>query len=79
VYEAHGCEHCNHGYKGRIGIYQVLPISEAMRGLILNGGNALAMAEQAKREGIADLRSAGLLKVRQGITSLAEIDRVTQE
>lgn len=79
LYEAHGCEHCNHGYKGRIGIYQVLPISEAMRGLILNGGNALAMAEQAKREGIADLRSAGLLKVRQGITSLAEIDRVTQE
>ena len=79
LYQAHGCEHCNHGYKGRIGIYQVLPISEAMRGLILNGGNALAMAEQAKREGIADLRSAGLLKVRQGITSLAEIDRVTQE
>lgn len=79
LYEAGGCEHCNHGYKGRIGIYQVLPISEAMRGLILNGGNALAMAEQAKREGIADLRSSGLLKVRQGITSLAEIDRVTQE
>ena len=79
LYEAGGCEHCNHGYKGRIGIYQVLPISEAMRGLILNGGNALAMAEQAKREGIADLRRAGLLKVRQGITSLAEIDRVTQE
>lgn len=79
VYEAVGCEHCNNGYKGRVGIYQVLPISEKMRALILSGGNAMQMAELAKSEGINDLRASGLLKVRQGITSLAEIDRVTKE
>ena len=78
LYQARGCEHCNHGYKGRIGIYQVLPISEAMRSLIITGGNALAIAELAKREGVQDLRASGLLKVREGITTLAEIDRVTQ-
>ncbi|PPD22272.1 MAG: type IV-A pilus assembly ATPase PilB [Methylomonas sp.] len=79
IYEAVGCEHCNHGYKGRVGIYQVLPISEKMRALILRGGNAMEMAELAKTEGINDLRASGLLKVRQGITSLEEIDRVTKE
>jgi len=79
VYEAVGCEHCNNGYKGRVGIYQVLPISEAMRALILRGGNSMEMAELAKKEGINDLRASGLLKVRQGITSLEEIDRVTKE
>lgn len=79
IYEAVGCEHCNNGYKGRVGIYQVLPISEKMRALILRGGNAMEMAELAKSEGINDLRASGLLKVRQGITSLEEIDRVTKE
>ncbi|MCQ8104265.1 type IV-A pilus assembly ATPase PilB [Methylomonas sp. SURF-2] len=79
VYEPVGCEHCNNGYKGRVGIYQVLPISEKMRALILSGGNAMQMAELAKSEGINDLRASGLLKVRQGITSLEEIDRVTKE
>lgn len=79
VYEPVGCEHCNNGYKGRVGIYQVLPISEKMRALILGGGNAMQMAELAKSEGINDLRASGLLKVRQGITSLEEIDRVTKE
>jgi len=79
IYEAVGCEHCNNGYKGRVGIYQVLPISENMRALILSGGNAMQMAELAKSEGINDLRASGLLKVRQGITSLEEIDRVTKE
>ncbi len=79
IFSPVGCEHCNDGYKGRVGIYQVLPISEAMRALILNGGNALQMAELAKSEGINDLRTSGLLKVKQGITSLEEIDRITEE
>ncbi|MEY4718410.1 MAG: type pilus assembly ATPase PilB [Pseudomonadota bacterium] len=79
VYEAVGCEHCNNGYKGRVGIYQVMPITEAMRALILRGGNAMEMADLAKSEGINDLRASGLLKIRQGITSLEEIDRVTKE
>ncbi|MFA5983077.1 MAG: type IV-A pilus assembly ATPase PilB [Methylococcaceae bacterium] len=74
-----GCEHCTNGYKGRVGIYQVMTLSEKMRALILNGGNALQLAEQAKLEGINDLRESGLNKVRMGITSLAEIDRVTKE
>lgn len=79
MYEPVGCEHCNNGYKGRVGIYQVMPITEAMRAMILKGGNAMEMAALAKSEGINDLRASGLLKVRQGITSLEEIDRVTKE
>jgi len=74
-----GCEHCNHGYKGRVGIYQVMTLSEVMRELILEGGNALQLSAQAKTEGINDLRASGLNKIRQGITSLEEIDRVTKE
>jgi type IV pilus assembly protein PilB len=79
IFRAVGCDQCNNGYRGRVGIYQVLPISEAMRALILKGGNAMEMAELAKSEGINDLRASGLLKVRQGITSIEEIDRVTKE
>lgn len=74
-----GCEHCTKGYRGRVGIYQVMPISEAINRLILEGGSAVAIAKQAKAEGISDLRESGLNKVRQGITSIEEIDRVTQE
>lgn len=74
-----GCEHCTKGYKGRVGIYQVMPISEAINKLILEGGSVVAIAQQAKVEGIYDLRESGLNKVRQGITSIEEIDRVTQE
>ncbi len=79
IYSPAGCEHCTNGYKGRVGIYQVMTLSERMRGLILEGGNAMQLAEQAKSEGINDLRESGLNKVRQGITSLEEIDRVTKE
>ena len=79
IYKAVGCEHCINGYRGRVGIYQVLPISDGMRALILRGGNAMEMAELAKQEGINDLRASGLLKVSQGITSLEEVDRVTKE
>jgi type IV pilus assembly protein PilB len=74
-----GCDKCNDGYKGRVGIYQVMPLSEKMRTLILEGGNTLALAAQAKTEDINDLRESGLEKIRQGITSLDEINRITIE
>lgn len=79
IYSPVGCEHCNNGYKGRVGIYQVMPISEKMRTLILRGGNAMEMADLSKSEGTNDLRTSGLDKVRQGITSFEEIDRITEE
>jgi len=79
IFSPVGCDHCTNGYKGRVGIYQVMTLSEAMRALILEGGNAMQLAEQAKSEGINDLRASGLNKIRQGITSLEEIDRVTKE
>ena len=79
LYKAVGCDKCNDGYKGRVGIYQVMPISEKMRARILEGCNAMELAEQASSEGINDLRRSGLLKVIQGITSIEEIDRVTRE
>ena len=75
-----GCDHCNGtGYKGRVGIYQVLPITDEMRLLIMRNGTAIDIADQARREGIRDLRQSGLLKVRAGITSLEEIEAVTNE
>ena len=74
-----GCDKCNDGYKGRVGIYQVMPLSEKMRTLILEGGNTLELAEQAKADGVNDLRESGLEKIRQGITSLDEINRITIE
>ena len=79
VYKAVGCEKCTNGYKGRVGIYQVMALSEKMCSMILNGGNALQLTQLSKEEGINDLRASGLNKVRQGITSLEEIDRVTKE
>jgi type IV pilus assembly protein PilB len=75
-----GCEACkNSGYKGRVGIYQVLPISDEINRIIMTNGNAIDIADQAQREGIRDLRQSGLLKVRAGITSLEEIEAVTNE
>jgi len=71
------CKHCNDGYKGRIGIYQVMPISEAITKLILKGGSAIDIAEQAAQERIPDVRMSGLDRVREGLTSLDEINRVT--
>ena len=80
IYKANGCDQCNNsGYKGRIGIFQVLPISEAMGNLIMENGNSIQLAEQAKEEGHADLRSSGLEKVRAGILSLEELNRVTKD
>ena len=75
-----GCEHCKGtGYKGRIGVYQVMPISDDMRLLIMRNGNAYDIAEQAKKEGVRDLRQSGLLKVKQGIMSLEEVEAITNE
>lgn len=79
IYRAVGCDQCTNGYKGRVGIYQVMTLSEKMCELILAGGNALQLTHLAKSEGINDLRRSGLNKVRDGITSLEEIDRVTKE
>jgi len=79
LYEAVGCDECNEGYKGRVGIYQVMPMLEEIQKIILQGGNALQIAEAAKAAGINDLRASALLKVKQGMTSLTEIDRVTKD
>lgn len=79
IYKAVGCDQCNDGYKGRVGIYQVMPISEEMGKIIMKGGNAIDLAAQAKTEGISDLRESGLTKVRQGVTSLEEVNRVTKD
>ena len=79
VYGPVGCDKCTKGYKGRVGIYQVMPISESMNRIILEGGNVMQINEQANREGIADLRASGLKKVMSGITSLEEIDRITRD
>ncbi len=74
LYGPGGCERCKgSGYKGRVGIYQVMPNSEAIQRIIMAGGNSIDIAEQAKREGVKDLRQSGLLKVKQGVTSLDEV------
>jgi type IV pilus assembly protein PilB len=75
-----GCDICkNTGYKGRVGIYQVMPISEEMQRIIMKNGTSIDIADQARREGISDLRTSGLKKVRAGLTSLAEVESVTNE
>jgi type IV pilus assembly protein PilB len=75
-----GCDHCKGtGYKGRIGVYQVMPITDDMRQVIMRNGNALDIADQAQKEGVRDLRQSGLLKVKSGITSLEEIEAITNE
>ncbi|MDR3444777.1 MULTISPECIES: type IV-A pilus assembly ATPase PilB [unclassified Dyella] len=79
VYEAVGCDNCNEGYKGRLGIYQVMPMLEEIQKIILHGGNTLQIGEAARRAGVNDLRASALLKVKKGVTSLAEIDRVTKD
>ena len=79
IYAPKGCKQCNEGYKGRVGIFQVMEVSEAMGRIIMEGGNAMQIADQAAREGVIDLRQAGLNKVKEGVTSLVEINRVTIE
>ena len=76
---AQGCEHCTNGYKGRVGIYQVMPITEAIQRLIMDGGDSIEIARQAKSEGVRDLRQSALLKYRQGVTSMEEVITTTNE
>jgi len=79
IYEAVGCPDCTEGYKGRTGIYQVMPMSDEIQEIVLAGGNAMQIADAAQRAGIRDLRQSALMKVRNGVTSLAEINRVTKD
>jgi type IV pilus assembly protein PilB len=79
AYRAVGCSMCNNGYKGRVGIYQVMPISEDIQRIILRDGSALEIAEQARHEGVRTLRESGLHKVKLGLTSLEEVLSVTNE
>lgn len=79
TYKAVGCAACNNGYKGRVGIYQVMPISEEIQRIILRDGSALEIAEQARNEGVRSLRESGLHKARLGLTSLEEVLAVTNE
>jgi type IV pilus assembly protein PilB len=77
MYEAVGCDQCDKGYKGRTGIYQVMPFSETMGRIIMEGGNAIELADQSKKEGIKDLRQSALRKVRDGAIDLLEANRTT--
>ncbi len=79
IYGPVGCNQCNAGYKGRVGVFQVLPISEPIQRIIMEGGNAVQIADQAAVEGVPDLRAIGLKKVKDGLTGLEEINRVTIE
>ncbi len=78
-YRAVGCSACNNGYKGRVGLYQVMPITEAIQSIILAEGTVMDIERQARAEGVRDLRQSGLVKVRAGVTTLEEIITVTNE
>jgi len=79
IYEPVGCDGCNGGHKGRMGIYQVMEVSEAMRRLVMEGRNAIDIADQARKEGIPDIRQSALKKVSDGLVDIVEMNRVTQE
>ena len=79
IYKQAGCDQCSDGYKGRVGIYQVMPITDAIGRIIMEGGNAIQIADQAKLEGVPDLRASGLKKMLEGVTGLEEINRVTKD
>jgi type IV pilus assembly protein PilB len=80
LFGPNGCERCKgSGYKGRVGIYQVMPISEEMQRIIMTNGNSLDLEKQARREGVRDLRLSGLVKARQGLTSLEEVLATTND
>jgi len=78
-YRAVGCAACNNGYKGRVGLYQVMPITDEIQRIILTEGNSRDIAAQAAKEGVRDLRQSGLVKVRAGVTTLEEVITVTNE
>ena len=77
IYAAKGCANCIDGYKGRVGIYQVMPVTDAIGRIIMEGGNAIDIGDQAEKEGVWDLRRAALEKVKAGLTSLEEVSSVT--
>jgi type IV pilus assembly protein PilB len=77
IFKPVGCSSCVDGYKGRVGIYQVMPVTETIGRIIMEGGSAIHISDQAIKEGVWDLRRAGLNKVRDGLTSLEEVNRVT--
>jgi type IV pilus assembly protein PilB len=79
IYKAVGCDQCNGGYKGRTGIYQVMPVTDAISRIIMENGNAIEIADQARREGVADLRKSALKKVRDGVMDLTEANRITSD
>ncbi len=79
IHKAVGCSQCTDGYKGRVGIYEVLPVTEAIGRIILEGGSAPHIRDQARKDGVWDLRTSGLKKVMDGLTSLEEVNRVTVE
>ena len=79
LFEAVGCDECTEGYKGRVGIYQVMPMTDAIAAIVLDGGNAMDIAEAAQKVGISDLRQSALRKAASGITTLAEVNRVTTD
>jgi type IV pilus assembly protein PilB len=78
-YRAVGCSACSNGYRGRVGIYQVMPISEEIQRIILSEGTAMDISDQASRDGVRDLRQSGLVKVRAGFTTLEEVIAATNE
>ena len=77
IYRPVGCPNCVDGYKGRVGIYQVMSVTETIGRIIMEGGNAIQIADEAARNGVSDLRRSGLVKVKNGMTSLEEVNRVT--
>lgn len=79
IYGPIGCDACSSGYKGRVGIYQVMPITSSMGRLVMDGKNAMDIAEHAQKEGISDLRQSALKKARDGVISLQELERVTKD
>ena len=79
LYAARGCNRCNAGYDGRTGVFQVMPVSESIGRIIMEGGNAMQIARRAAAEGIRDVRQSGLAKVRSGLVSLEELNRITAE
>jgi type IV pilus assembly protein PilB len=79
LYQPVGCSECNEGYRGRTGLFEVMPITDAIASIILAEGNAIAIAQQARKEGILDLRQSALKKVAAGVTDLIEINRVTKD
>jgi type IV pilus assembly protein PilB len=79
IYKAVECDKCTNGHKGRVGIYQVMAISEEMGRLIMGGANSIDLADQAREEGIDDLRRSALKKVMQGVMGLEEANRITKD